>query len=149
MCWLRVNLGHDLVGVHTGVVLNGLAEALWTIRVGLVAVAQHEDVIMVRAERVIVKSARPEQHFRVLARCLLSRAAVEVPDGQLIDLHAAACEGEAILQGDNRAGPGRNEEMSWIGPTRARRSAPCIFSCRVCASCSEARPCRQPRCTPP
>merc|ERR1719198_1203172 len=79
------NLVHDLVGVHARVGRDRRAEAARPVRVGLVAVAEHEDVRAPRAERVLVDGARLEQHLRVLARRLLGRRAVKVPDREVID----------------------------------------------------------------
>ena len=58
------DLVHDLVGVHARVGRDRRAEAARPVRVGLVAVAEHEDVRAPRAERVLVDGARLEQHLR-------------------------------------------------------------------------------------
>ena len=81
---LALHFVHDRLARDARVGRDGLAHALGRVGIGLVAVAQHEDVGAVRAERVAVDRARHEQDLRVGARRLLGRGAVKVPDGQVL-----------------------------------------------------------------
>jgi hypothetical protein len=78
---------HDLVARDARVGRDRRAHAHRRVRVGLVAVAEDDDVLGraggAGAERVLVDRARHEEHLRVAARRLLGGGAIKIPHRQL------------------------------------------------------------------